>query len=229
MNDNTIKLIRNEIIFSYLFTIIVISILSILSFFYLPFKGVTLPVTILLFLFVPYIIAKKKEIKIEEFGIKEDEILKDVIVGLGSATVIFPPFWLGTLFFWHFIFNIPIEFKFKLPNDIMKQFIVNLFLVALPEEFFYRGYIQSRIKKYFILKKMKNIKASISAIIITSIFFALSHIITIPSITRLSVFFPSILFGILREIRDSIYPSVILHGLSNIFMNILILSYNIGN
>jgi hypothetical protein len=52
--------------------------------------------------------------------------------------------------------------------------------------------------------------------------FAISHLIAIPSGDRLAVFFPSLLFGWLRDRTGSIAGSVVAHALSNVLMQVLL-------
>ncbi len=56
------------------------------------------------------------------------------------------------------------------------------------------------------------------AILITSVLFAVGHVVTIPAAFRLAVFFPSLLFCWLRDRTDHIAGPVTLHVLSNLAM-----------
>ena len=96
-----------------------------------------------------------------------------------------------------------------------------LLLVALPEEIFYRGYLQSRLEQKFP-KKSRFLRVDISwkALILTSTIFALGHVLTIPHPARLAVFFPSLLFGWMRAATGSIFSAVLFHVLCNLFAQV---------
>lgn len=79
--------------------------------------------------------------------------------------------------------------------------------VSFPEEFFFRGFLQDSIGKSF------------KAILLTSLFFSLSHlpkaIFTGEWATMLS-FFPSLIMGWLYMKTNNILPSVVFHFLANL-------------
>ena len=105
--------------------------------------------------------------------------------------------------------------------NLFLLFLVEIFAVAFPEELFYRGLLQTLIKGRFGFRlKIKGIFIS-SEVIIVSVLFAIGHIITVPSAFRLAVFFPSLVFGYLRERSNSITSSVLFHASSNVILLIL--------
>jgi membrane protease YdiL (CAAX protease family) len=101
---------------------------------------------------------------------------------------------------------------------IVTMFCVQLLMVALPEELFYRGYLQTRLSQRFRRPVMLFGGDVGPAVMVTSAIFALGHLIAIPAPGRLAVFFPSILFGWLRSRTGTIWPSVVLHALSNVIL-----------
>ncbi|MCS7233083.1 MAG: CPBP family intramembrane metalloprotease [Synergistetes bacterium] len=80
--------------------------------------------------------------------------------------------------------------------------------VALPEELFFRGYLQTEISK-LTLNPWKSI-------ILTSILFTVVHLFKGITPVNVGVFLPSLIFGYLREETGSILASTIFHALSNI-------------
>lgn len=101
---------------------------------------------------------------------------------------------------------------------ILTMFWVQLLMVALPEELFYRGYLQTRLSQRFRRPVMLFGGDVGPAVMVTSAIFALGHLIAIPAPGRLAVFFPSILFGWLRSRTGTIWPPVVLHALSNVVL-----------
>ena len=91
-------------------------------------------------------------------------------------------------------------------------------LIALPEEIFYRGYLQTRLRRVWP-GGIKVLGVAVGpAIVVTSVLFALGHVLTIPAAFRLAVFFPSLLFGWLRDRTDHLAGPVAFHVLSNLAM-----------
>ena len=102
--------------------------------------------------------------------------------------------------------------------SLLLLFFTELFGVALPEELFYRGYIQAALKRVF-KKRVRILGASMGwEVVLTAFLFAIGHLITVPHVFRLAVFFPGLLFGYLRERSDSLVAPIIIHALSNCLM-----------
>ena len=100
-----------------------------------------------------------------------------------------------------------IKFDFKLTYYTLAFIFVNLIFTCLSEEIFWRGFIQSRLQKYF---------NPIIAVIITSFAFAFIHI-TFAGI-RFSVlaFIVSLIYGTAYSKTKKIEVNIICHYLVNI-------------
>ena len=81
------------------------------------------------------------------------------------------------------------------------------------EELFFRGIIQGQLRR-FVWGQRTLLKLS-AANVVTSACFAAVHMINTQPIWALTIFIPSLLFGYFRDRFDSIYPSLLLHGLYN--------------
>ena len=91
-----------------------------------------------------------------------------------------------------------------------------LLLVALPEEAFYRGYLQTAFDRAFP-RKIRVIGARVGiGVLASSAIFALGHVVTLPVVSRLSVFFPSLLFGWLRARTRGIGAGCAYHAMCNV-------------
>lgn len=144
-------------------------------------------------------------------------IVKDTLVALGwcvgAAIVVFPPFVIGFLFWWQPATSFSWAPLSLLTGDALGQ----LLAVALPEEAFYRGYLQTSLDAAWP-KRWKLFGGYLSpGIIVASLLFALGHLLTEPNLSRLAVFFPSLLFGWLRTRTRGIGASVGFHAMSNLF------------
>ncbi|HJZ86631.1 MAG TPA: type II CAAX endopeptidase family protein [Polyangia bacterium] len=87
-----------------------------------------------------------------------------------------------------------------------------LIVIAIPEEFFFRGYIQGRLREVF---------APLPAIALSSLIFGLGHYLVDYDPQRLAVAFPAVLFGILRERTGSIAPGALFHASCNLYIDAL--------
>ncbi len=90
-----------------------------------------------------------------------------------------------------------------------------LFLIALPEEWFFRAYLMVRIQTFF---KDWNGSSSIAlwgANITSSALFALMHTPT-QGLFGLTVFFPSLVFGWVYQKSNNLIIVILLHSISNL-------------
>ena len=110
----------------------------------------------------------------------------------------------------------------RTPWWLPQLLLIQIVGVALPEEVFYRGYLQGRLAPLF-RRRIRIFGVPLGAhIVVASALFALSHLILIPAPFRLAVFFPGLLFGYLRERTGSVVAPVLLHGASNVLLEVLV-------
>lgn len=99
---------------------------------------------------------------------------------------------------------------------ILTYLIVHLGLVALPEEWFFRGYLQPRLDHRFGTP-VRILGADLGwGVVLSAAAFALLHPILVPGIHRLAVFFPALLFGWLRARTGNIGAAVVVHAGANL-------------
>ena len=114
------------------------------------------------------------------------------------------------------------EERTKTPLDLAKGWswwwlfvLLQIGLVALPEEVLYRGYLQSRLNAVWE-PRWRLLGATIGpALFVTSGLFAVGHLAIEPGPFRLLVFFPSLLFGWLRERTGSVGAGIVFHAACN--------------
>lgn len=106
---------------------------------------------------------------------------------------------------------------------ILLWILTQLFFIALPEEYFYRGYLQTRLKQ--ALGERYNERwmgKPMTAIVLTSLLFGLGHLLVPVAgslwLSRMSVFFPSLLFGWLRERTGTIVTPMVYHAGCNLMV-----------
>lgn len=152
--------------------------------------------------------------------------LRDALTGLATVLALFVPValcnhWVRTEiqgltfhFAWSNVANV----------DILSALATQILCVAFPEEFFYRGFLQTAFLRRF--RGMKRISrwAPALAIVAASACFALAHL---PSggVFRLLTFFPGLLFGFLRYRTNGLLGAILCHAGCNMMMMILNVHY----
>ena len=100
----------------------------------------------------------------------------------------------------------------KLPTISLAWLTLQLFFVVIPEEVFYRGFIQREIAK-----NLNNPLGGVFAVLITSLLFSLVHLLFIPNLAFIVVvFITSLLYGAIYQISDSIESAILTHFFTNI-------------
>ncbi len=101
--------------------------------------------------------------------------------------------------------------------SIQGIFFLHLFFIALPEEFFFRGYLQEQLNKIYG-RPFKLFGANFGhGLWITALLFALSHSLIALQWWHFAIFFPGIAFGWLKEKTGTVTSSALFHAASNTF------------
>lgn len=109
---------------------------------------------------------------------------------------------------------------------LLNLLLVQLLLVALPEEVFYRGYLQTRLDRLVGRDvSVLGVMCNPWSMVLTSTLFAIGHYLTIPSPARLAVFFPSLLFGWMRRASGGVMAPILYHAACNILVELAVRFY----
>lgn len=173
--------------------------------------------------------------QIQEFGLSLGGLLEPgelsaprlLRAGLGAlgyattaALLIFPCFWFGFRIWW----NVG-NFQPAPLGPVVSDALGQLLVIALPEEAFYRGYLQTSLERD-LGKKINVFGARVGwGLVLTSAIFAVGHLFTELNAARLAVFFPSLVFGFLRARSKGIGASIAFHAMCNLFSAYLVHSY----
>ncbi len=139
------------------------------------------------------------------------------------AAIVLPPFWLG---YWVY-HGRPTTFVPAALPSVESEVLGQLLVIALPEEAFYRGVLQTRLDDAWGARWRWLGTRVGPGLLVTSALFAVGHMATEVHPGRLAVFFPALLFGWLRCRTRSIGAAVLLHALCNLFATYLASSYGL--
>jgi len=143
---------------------------------------------------------------------------------LAMTAIVAVPFFVGWKIWWAPKLTFSLALR---PMDAANDFFGQLLVIALPEEAFYRGYLQTRLDDAW-RPRWRVLGARVGpGLLVASAIFALGHVATVPLPTRLAVFFPSLLFGWLRARTGGIGASVCFHALCNVYSQALGRGYGV--
>lgn len=198
-------------------------------------------VAVLLFLYLPAWAAKRAGEPLESYGLPRwpwhpirasRELGRDLAWGLGVCALmtlpvvggfwlllqvlpLLPESWLGT---WIPYRSGGAGLAFRLPDAFGLHVLDQLLAVSLPEELFFRGFLQTRLQRHWGHGRLRILGVRIgAAFLLTQVLFSLSHLGD-PSPWRLWVFFPALLFGWLRERTGSLGAPILVHAYSNLLL-----------
>lgn len=174
----------------------------------------------LVFLFLPLEWLYRRGENQADYGITRRGLGKGLLLAAILAAVAFPAY-MPAYKWW---FSRTQDFNLHLPSDFWKECIGFVFLVALPEEAFYRGYLQTRLDKIFT-KKVNILGARVGwSVVVAAAFFAAGHLVD-PRLDKLGTFFPGLVFGWMRARTGSIGGAVAFHAMCDIWAEMLRYGY----
>ncbi len=191
----------------------------------LPTIGPLVPTIVaVLFLYVPILVLwlRRRAVTFVDQGWRA--YLRAARLFLITALIVFPPFFVGVHLWerivwghaWAGIHGIP---------DFWQMVGFQLLLVALPEEFYFRGYFQTAIDTLFP-KRWRVLGVRLGwGWIITAGVFAVAHSLVTYRWWHFAIFFPALLFGYLRERTGTITAPILFHATANIAMQFIARSY----
>jgi membrane protease YdiL (CAAX protease family) len=189
------------------------------------------------FLYLPLLAMRRRGEDYSDFGISFRAWRQDLRLFAILFALILPLYVVG---FWAFVELLPHlpswlsplvspytarpALAFRLPDRFAEWVIDNLLVVALPEEFFYRGYIQGRLRDLWPDGKRVLGARLGRAFWLTALLFAVGHL-AIFQTWRLAVIFPALLFGWLRERTGTVMGAALFHAACNLLALVLEASF----
>jgi len=194
------------------------------------------------FLYAPVVVAWRRTEDLIEYGFKPVPIGKNVVLATVAGVVIVPTFAAvylafydtfcatarlrelaphGTCIGWS---GLDVDLP-KLGWSFVEFCAVQLVVVALPEELFFRGCLHRLLEERFPPTRRVLGGGVGVALLLSSLCFALVHLPKNGDPRALATFFPGLLFGWMRSATGSIAPSVVVHAASNIWVRLLDLTF----
>lgn len=195
-----------------------------------------------LFLYAPMFVLARRGEDLIDYGFRAAPIKRGLVMAGAAIAVIFPVFVLGYFAFYEIACHsnllshlVPRNMCMRylgfdglhapaLTLELAEFCLVQLLVVALPEELFFRGFLLGLLEKRFPPQRRWLGGGIGLALVLSSLAFALIHIPKFGDPRDLATFFPGLLFGWMRSATGSILAPTLAHGASNILIRILDLS-----
>ncbi len=122
-------------------------------------------------------------------------------------------------------YSLPHSLRLRLPPRLLLFVLVQVLVIALPEEMFYRGWMQTSWAASDPRRRVRVLGATLGVgFLATQALFAAGHLVVLQP-WRLATFLPGLLFGWLRERTGDVSAPVLVHALSNVFLATLEASF----
>lgn len=192
-----------------------------------------------LFLYAPMVFLSRRKEDLYDYGFRAEPIKRGLLTALAAVGVIFPIFAVGYFVFYEVACHSSV-LKELVPRNMCVRYggfdnlhapamtwsfaefcLVQMLVVALPEELFFRGFLLGLLEKRFPPKRRLLGGGIGLALVLSSLAFALIHLPKDGDPRVLATFFPGLMFGWMRSATGSILASTVTHGASNILIRIL--------
>jgi len=165
---------------------------------------------------------RKRPLDFFSFGLRD--FLRSLKVFAVASIIIFPPFFLLAHLWQEFVWGVSFKQIAGYP-DFLSLLVVQVLVVALPEEFYFRGYFQSTMDRIFV-KRWRIFGVRLGwGWLLTAIIFAFAHTVITYKWWHFSIFFPALVFGYLRERTGDVIAPTLFHAASNLLMNWFTMCY----
>lgn len=190
-------------------------------------------------LYTPLLVSWRRGEDLATYGFSAAPLGRGLAFGLGVPALIFPLFALGYVAFFDIVCEVG-SLRALAPPGMCARFgglggaslpmstaaflelaAVQLVVVALPEELFFRGMLLSLLERAHP-PRWRLLGGGIGlALVLSSAMFALVHLPRDGDPRSLATFFPGLLFGWMRSATGSILAPALAHAASNVFIRVL--------
>jgi uncharacterized protein len=202
------------------------------------------------FLYVPVFYAWRRKEELDDYGFHAEPVRRGLVLAAIAIGVIFPLFVAGYFAFYELacksellahlapagscgryhgvggLHEPVVTLLARKPDTTfsLEFCLIQLVVVALPEELFFRGFLLGLLEKRFP-PRWRFLGGGVGlALVLSTLAFAVVHFPKGANPRDLATFFPGLWFGWMRSATGSIFASTISHGASNILIRLLELS-----
>ncbi|MFA5240242.1 MAG: type II CAAX endopeptidase family protein [Phycisphaerae bacterium] len=162
---------------------------------------------------VPTAIKKRK---FSEIGFNIKQIRNSLVVLGWTCMVVFPATFFGCWLLKSYGLNLPLRPMLPEGQNLVGWLFYQFMYVAVAEEIFFRGYVQSNILKLISTAKLEQYRLrQLISITLSAICFAAAHIIIQGHMISVLVFLPGLILGWLFIRTKSLLAPILFHGLAN--------------
>ncbi len=192
-----------------------------------------------LFLYTPVLMAWRRHEDLDDYGFHAEPVRRGVATAGIAILAIFPVFALGYFAFYEIACNSHV-LAHLVPRGMCHRYsgiaglhlpavdlafgkfcAMQLVVVALPEELFFRGFLLGLLEQRFPPKRRVLGGGIGLALVLSAAAFALVHLPKDGDPRALATFFPGLLFGWMRSSTRSILAPTLTHAGSNILIRVL--------
>jgi membrane protease YdiL (CAAX protease family) len=188
-----------------------------------------------IFLVLPQILLRNRG-DIERYGFTSHPRGLGIAIAAVGLVVVLPPFAAGfVLFMRHLCASAPqlvpgkcyhvLHPDLRWPDGLVMHALAQVVVVALPEELFFRGYLQGRLEDAWPPGwRLAGARVG-GAWLVAAALFGLGHYLVTFEPQMLTRFFPGLIFGWMFSRTRSILAGTIFHASCNLLMEILATSF----
>jgi membrane protease YdiL (CAAX protease family) len=205
---NTLLLFETIIV-----TIAAIGIIKLLSSSITNINHLTIPVILMTAALVPTVIRGHR---LKHIGLNIKNARLSIRLLLWASFLILPSAFLVIWLLKLCGINSPLQQSIGLQSRWTYWIVYQFLYVAITEEVFFRGYLQSNI--IVLLRKLMNKQRRVrryTAVFVSALCFAAAHVVILSQIAGILTFFPGLVFGWLFLRTRSLVAPVLFHGLAN--------------
>ena len=154
---------------------------------------------------------------VAEIGLRIGRLGLTLRVLCTTCVIVFPLLFVGVFVLKKFEVQLPL--CPVIPEKGWISWLVYQFMyVAVAEEMFFRGYLQSNVLCLLTMSIQKSRDfLELIGIIVSAMAFAISHSVLLGNIMPIITFFPGLIFGWLLVKTKSLLAPIIFHGLANVY------------
>lgn len=176
-----------------------------------------------LLMYTPLLVGSKDRQKLSYLDWRWQYLWRDLLLFLLVSVIVFVPFAIGNHFYQGIIFGR--AFHSLQWAGLGLYFFNQVILVALPEEIFFRGFMEDALTRSYP-PAHKFLGAPFGkAMLINGLIFAFSHTLITFQWWHFSIFFPSLLFSWLRQKTGTIWVAAFFHAVCNCVAWVIAKSY----